>query len=84
MAKLAGYPNDSKLSVAALISLLGAFPCTLIFKLIAGVDREPFPDGRIPLPKARATAVSSVDMPWQCHVTADSLQILQFWPTFFW
>jgi hypothetical protein len=83
MAKLAGYPNDSKLSVAALISLLGAFPCTLIFKLIAGVDREPFPDGRIPLPKARATAVSSVDMPWQCHVTADSLQILQFWPTFF-
>jgi hypothetical protein len=82
IAKLAGYPEDAKLTLAAFISLIGAFPCTLLFKLIAGVEHEPFPDGRLPLPKARAGAVTSVDMPWQCHVTSDSLQILQFWPTF--
>jgi hypothetical protein len=82
IAKLAGYPEDAKLTLAAFISLIGAFPCTLIFKLIAGVEREPFPDGRIQLPKASAGAVMWVDMPWQCHVTSDSLQILQFFPAF--
>jgi hypothetical protein len=82
IAKLAGHPEDAKLSLAAFISLIGAFPCTLLFKLIVGVNHEPFPDGRLPMPKARAGATMSVDMPWQCHVTSDSLQILQFFPAF--
>jgi len=46
IAKLADHPDDAKLTLAAFISLIGAFPCTLLFKLIAGVEREPFPDAR--------------------------------------
>lgn len=48
IAELAGYGNDDKLTVAALLALLAAVPCTVVFKLIAGVDSEPFPDGRLP------------------------------------
>ena len=47
IAKLAGYPDDDKLTVAALLSLLAAFPCTIIYKLIEGVSNEPFPNGTL-------------------------------------
>ncbi|HQR33060.1 MAG TPA: hypothetical protein PLK30_09995 [Blastocatellia bacterium] len=47
IAKLAGYPDDDKLTVAALLSLLAAFPCTVIYKLIEGVESEPFPTGTL-------------------------------------
>jgi len=47
IAKLAGYPDDDKLTVAALLSLLAAFPCTIIYKLIEGVNNEPFPNGTL-------------------------------------
>lgn len=43
IAKEAGYPEDDELDVAALLALLGAFPTTVIYKLVAGVNQEPFP-----------------------------------------
>jgi len=45
LASAAGYPDDSALTVSALVSLVAAFPTTLIYKLIMGVDTEPFPSG---------------------------------------
>ncbi len=43
MAKEAGFPDDDQLTAAALLALVGAFPSTVIFKLINGVNTEPFP-----------------------------------------
>ncbi|HYH07908.1 MAG TPA: hypothetical protein VEK11_12695 [Thermoanaerobaculia bacterium] len=48
LAEQAGYPHDGKLTAAALISLAAAFPATLIYKLMHGVNAEPFPNGRFP------------------------------------
>ncbi|MFI8437796.1 hypothetical protein ACIGJO_29425 [Streptomyces sp. NPDC079020] len=45
MAGAAGYSYDGKLTVGALIALLAAFPTTVLYKLIEGVDTEPFPNG---------------------------------------
>jgi hypothetical protein len=54
IADLAGYPGDDKLTVAALIALLAAVPCTVIYKLIVGASDEPFPSGALPTPPAAA------------------------------
>lgn len=94
IATSAGYPKDNKLTMAALISLFGAFPCTIIYKLVAGVDHEPFPDGTFPtgaphmanaqlsLGTSRADAGFSlgIAMPWQAVFTSNMLQILQVIP----
>jgi hypothetical protein len=54
IADLAGYPDDDKLTVAALIALLAAVPCTVIYKLIIGASEEPFPTGALPTPPTGA------------------------------
>ena len=43
IASAAGYPEDDTLNAVALMSLLAAFPTTVIYKLAAGVEQEPFP-----------------------------------------
>ncbi|MFI9240539.1 hypothetical protein [Streptomyces sp. NPDC053079] len=40
-AKLAGYGDDDKLTLGSLAALIGAFPVTLVYKLINGADSEP-------------------------------------------
>lgn len=45
LANEAGYPEDETLTIAALASLIAAFPTTILYKLIEGVDTEPFPAG---------------------------------------
>jgi len=42
LAEKGGSPGDP-FTVAGLISLVAAFPTTIIYKLIEGVDEEPFP-----------------------------------------
>jgi hypothetical protein len=79
MAEAAGYPNDTKLNLYALGSLLAALPATLIYKLIVGVDHEPFPDGKLPAPLADSRASAFV-WPWQCVLTSDIVRIVQVIP----
>lgn len=43
IATAAGYPADDEFTIGALIALIGAFPTTVIYKLIVGVDSEPYP-----------------------------------------
>lgn len=81
MAEAAGYPDDTKLNLYSLSALLAALPCTLIFKLIEGVDQQPFPSGKLPapLPGPAATRLG-VTMPWQSVVTSDVLRMVQVIP----
>jgi hypothetical protein len=44
MSGLAGYPGE-QLTLGNLIGLVTAFPVTVLYKLIEGVDTEPFPPG---------------------------------------
>ena len=80
MADAAGYPNDAKLNLYALGSLLIALPATLVYKLIVGVDHEPFPEGKIPTLLAGSSAGSLRAPPWQCVLTSDIARIIQFIP----
>ena len=83
IASAAGYPQDSKLTMAALISLLGAFPCTIIYKLIEGVDNEPFPTGQFPGSGRRAVAAATalgITMPFGCVLASDILQMIYVVP----
>jgi hypothetical protein len=81
IAGLAGYPEDSKLTLCALGSLLAAFPVTLIYKLANGVDQEPFPDGKFPTPPA-AVAVQGIgiNMPYGCRLASDITRMVQVIP----
>ena len=79
MADAAGYPDDKKLTIAALISLVAAFPSTVIFKLIAGVDKEPFKTGTFDGGNA-TNPVMAIEMPWQSVLTSNVLQMVQFVP----
>jgi hypothetical protein len=45
LAEAAGHPDDDTLSLCSLAALVGAFPTTVVYKLVEGVDTEPFPDG---------------------------------------
>jgi hypothetical protein len=59
IATAAGYPNDSPLTVSALLSLLAAFPTTVLYKLVAGVNQEPFPGGQFQSASQAALAGSA-------------------------
>lgn len=87
IAGLAGYPKDDKLTLSALGSLLMAFPCTIIYKLVQGVDQEPFPDGKFPVkpqaPERAAAAQFGIEMPWQSVLTSDIVRIVQVVPAGF-
>lgn len=48
IAGWAGDDNPPPLTLAGLFSLVVAFPATVVFKLIVGVDQEPFPGGQLP------------------------------------
>jgi hypothetical protein len=82
MAEAAGYPDDTELTLSGLLALLGAFPCTVIYKLIEGVDSEPFPNGVLPQPQQASGLVGGVfqDMPFGCLLSASILQILYVIP----
>jgi hypothetical protein len=45
--------QDDELTVSDLMCLLAAFPATILYKLIAGADKEPFPDGLPPSAELR-------------------------------
>lgn len=44
------------MTIADLVALLAAFPITIVYKLIAGVDQEPFPNGQPPQDALQAPA----------------------------
>ncbi len=67
MAEQAGYPEDGKLTMCSLISLFAAFPTTIIYKLIKGVDHEPFPTGKLPLQHVSRGGLLGVTMPKVCR-----------------
>lgn len=74
MADAAGYPDDDEFTVGALVALVAAFPCTIVYKLIEGVDNEPFPSGALPFGQAQPMALLGA-MPHNCLVAAALLQM---------
>ena len=84
VAGLAGYPDDDKLTMSALMSLLAAFPTTVIYKLIEGVNTEPFPDGQFPSGTQTegllAASGFGITMPYGCLLASSILQILYVIP----
>ncbi len=79
MAEGAGYPADDKLNLYSLSALLAALPTTLIYKLIEGVDHEPFPEDQI---HGSLASGDPVKVPWQSVLTSDIVRILQIIPGF--
>lgn len=84
LAKTAGYPDDSKLTMAALMSLLPAFPATVIYKLIEGVANEPFPSGKFPtgheLEAMGNASPLAVVMPYACRLISAIMQLVYLIP----
>jgi len=78
IAEGVGHSEDDKLTMYSLSALLAALPCTLIYKLVVGVDHEPFPDGKMPTPLPGPVSVQlGVKMPWECLFTSDILRMIQ-------
>lgn len=75
LAERAGYKDDAKLTASALISLIAAFPVTVIYKLIEGVDQEPFPDGHFPMLPGQAMVPGS-EPPRNCLIASGALLVL--------
>jgi hypothetical protein len=83
MAEGAGYPEDAKLNLYSLGALLAALPATLIYKLVVGVDDEPFPTGKIPAPlSAPLSTQLGITMAWQSVLTSDVVRMVQVIPAF--
>lgn len=85
IASAAGYGDDNKLTMSALMSLLAAFPTTVIYKLVDGVDNEPFPDGKFPAGGTQeslgaAASGFGIPMPYGCRLSSAVLQILYVIP----
>jgi len=85
MADAAGYPNDKAFTIGALFSLVAAFPTTIIYKLVAGVHEEPFPNGVLPAPPPTLAAPGApgsflVPLPPPCILTSAILQTVYFVP----
>jgi hypothetical protein len=84
VAESAGYPEDSELTMAAVISLMAAFPCTVIYKLVEGVENEPFPNGEFPFshqPDATVEPLGiGIEMPFACVLISAILQIVYVIP----
>jgi len=84
VAKAAGYPDDDKLTMSALMSLLAAFPTTIVYKLIEGVDNEPFPNGQFPSGGTQVEGLGAsgfgITMPHGCMLASAILQIIYVIP----
>jgi hypothetical protein len=88
MATEAGYPDDNQLTLSGLLCLAAAFPCTVLYKLVAGPSGEPFPTGALPTPSsdsAGLTATSAFpglfcDTGYACNLCAGILQALYVIP----
>jgi hypothetical protein len=81
MAEGAGYPEDATLNLYSLGALLAALPTTLIYKLVEGVDHEPFPSGKLPAPLPGPLAAQlGIQMPWQSVLTSDIVRMIQVIP----
>ena len=78
LATAAGYPDDNELTVASLVSLLAAFPTTVIYKLILGTEHEPFPSSQ-DLHALRARTLGS-PMPAGCVLASAILQTVSAAP----
>ncbi|MEU9312122.1 hypothetical protein [Streptomyces sp. NPDC048256] len=76
MAKAAGYPEDGQLTVGALTALLAAFPTTVLYKLIEGVDTEPFPSGTF-----SPDGILAGTVPQSYQIAGGILQALFFLPS---
>lgn len=72
LAKEAGFPDDDQLTAAALLALVGAFPSTVIYKLINGVNTEPFP--------ANQSAIRAAAVPQAVQQLAAIVGILEVVP----
>jgi hypothetical protein len=77
LAKEADCASDGELTVAALMALFGAFPTTLAYKLVAGVESEPFPDGKLPTPTSGGLLGA---MPRGCLIAAAALRVFSLVP----
>ena len=77
IAKQAGQSGDDQLTVSAVLALMAAFPATVAYKLIEGVDAEPFPDGKAPWDSSRAAGAAPHlrAMPQSCLILAAVLQM---------
>jgi hypothetical protein len=71
--------SDTPLTLGSLLSLIAAFPCTVIYKLVQGASEQPFPDGTLPVPASGGGNLFPT-MPVGCQMAADILQILYFVP----
>ena len=86
IAKLAGYGHDDKLTVSALIALCAAFPVTILYKLVEGVEHEPFPDGRFPTEPTGESGLAALASSYGLHptkgtrITSAALQMLYAFP----
>jgi len=85
VASAAGYPDDNKLTMSALMSLMAAFPTTIVYKLIEGVDNEPFPNGQFPSGGTQVEGLAAasgfgITMPHGCMLASSILQIIYVIP----
>ncbi|MEU4446926.1 hypothetical protein AB0K14_19505 [Actinosynnema sp. NPDC050801] len=81
MAEAAGYPNDATLNMYSLGALAAAVPCTLVYKLVEGVEHEPFPTGKLPTAlTGPMTNQLGSPMPWGCALASDITRMVQVIP----
>jgi hypothetical protein len=81
IADRVGHPEDATLNLYSLGALSAALPSTLIYKLAIGVDHEPFPDGKLPVPQPNPmSAQADFKWPWQCVLTSDIIRMAQVIP----
>ncbi|HKR64385.1 MAG TPA: hypothetical protein VJZ00_11690 [Thermoanaerobaculia bacterium] len=70
-------PSGGDLTIGAVISLLLAFPVTLIYKLVKGADSEPFPGGRMQgMESAMSSAMLASTQPRADLLAAAIIQVV--------
>ena len=73
--------GPSQLTIGALLALVAAFPTTVVYKLVMGVDQEPFPSGALPPSNSGASADTPAWTPDPvCILTSAILQTLYALP----
>lgn len=75
--------SNEPLTLASLFSLLAAFPATIIYKLLMGVNEVPFPNGSPYAQQLAPKETSASDSGWPyntCYIIAGILEIIQVFP----